>query len=50
MIGYYRHPTIFRDRVVFVAEDDLWMVSAEGGDAFRLTANPGTERLVDARK
>ena len=43
MIGYYRHPTIFRDQVVFVAEDDLWMVSADGGDAFRLTANPGTE-------
>ncbi|HJQ96146.1 MAG TPA: S41 family peptidase, partial [Acidimicrobiia bacterium] len=43
MIGYYRHPTIFQDWVVFVAEDDLWMVSAEGGDAFRLTANPGTE-------
>ncbi len=43
MIGYYRYPTIHRDRVVFVAEDDLWMVSSEGGNALRLTANPGTE-------
>ncbi len=41
--GYYRHPTINRDQVVFVAEDDLWTVTVEGGDAHRLTANPGME-------
>ena len=40
--GYYRHPTIHGDRVVFVAEDDLWTVPAAGGVARRLTASPGT--------
>src|SRR5262245_49296235 len=35
--GYVRFPTIYRDRVVFVAEDDLWQVSSEGGRAERLT-------------
>ncbi|WP_051759296.1 S41 family peptidase [Herbidospora cretacea] len=38
MAGYLRFPTIFRDVVVFAAEDDLWMVHADGGRAFRLTA------------
>jgi tricorn protease len=40
--GYYRHPTIHGDRLVFVCEDDLWCVPVEGGVARRLTANPGT--------
>jgi len=39
--GYYRYPTIYRDRIVFVAEDDLWLVSSKGGIAHRLTANLG---------
>ncbi len=39
--GYYRFPTIHDDTVVFVCEDDLWTVAANGGIARRLTANLG---------
>ncbi len=39
--GYYRQPTIFGNTIVFVSEDDLWVVSAEGGLARRLTTTPG---------
>ncbi|RJL21425.1 S41 family peptidase [Bailinhaonella thermotolerans] len=38
MPGYLRFPTVWNDVVVFVAEDDLWMVPIEGGRAWRLTA------------
>jgi tricorn protease len=41
--GYYRHPTIHGDSVVFVSEDDLWSASVDGGSAVRLTANPGSQ-------
>lgn len=40
--GYYRYPTISGDTVVFVSEDDLWTVSAQGGVARRLTSGLGT--------
>ena len=39
--GYVRFPTIHQDRIIFVAEDDLWYVSSEGGRAERLTAGLG---------
>ncbi len=41
MHGYYRQPTVFNDRVVFVSEDDLWEVSLDGGVARRLTSGKG---------
>ena len=45
--AYIRFPTIHEDRVVFSAEDDLWLVSAEGGVARRLTAGLG--RSIEPR-
>ena len=37
--GYYRQPSVYKDQVVFVSEDDLWKVSLSGGKAERLTSN-----------
>ena len=39
--GYVRFPTIYQDSIAFVSEDDLWLVSSEGGRAERLTASVG---------
>ncbi|RAL20381.1 peptidase [Lujinxingia litoralis] len=39
--GYYRHPTVSGDRVVFVSEDDLWEVPLSGGFARRLSGSRG---------
>ncbi len=39
MQGYYRFPTIHKDTIIFVSEDDLWTVPAPGGLARRLTSN-----------
>ena len=42
--GYYRHPTIHGETVLFVSEDDLWGVEATGGPARRLTSGRGPAR------
>jgi len=39
--GYLRAPTLARDGIVFVCDDDLWSVGADGGIARRLTAGLG---------
>src|SRR6266571_6565444 len=39
--GYVRFPNIHRDQIVFVSEDDLWLISSGGGRAERLTATVG---------
>lgn len=37
--GYFRHPAVHTDSIVFVSEDDLWSVPLSGGKAFRLTGH-----------
>ncbi|MBT9585408.1 PDZ domain-containing protein [bacterium] len=39
--GYYSTPSIHRETLVFTCEDDLWLVSREGGSASRITAGEG---------
>ncbi len=41
--GYYRSPAIHGERIVFLAEGDLWTVAADGGPAQRLTSHAGNE-------
>jgi tricorn protease len=41
--GYFRYPSLHGDTVAFTAEGDLWTAPATGGDARRLTTNPGEE-------
>ena len=39
MKGYFRFPTIYKDQIVFVCEDNLWKVTINNLHATRLTAN-----------
>src|SRR5260370_16813435 len=39
--GYGGFTSIHQDHIIFVSEDDLWLVSSEGGRAERLTAGVG---------
>jgi tricorn protease len=41
--GFYRQPALQGEQVYLVAEGDLWRVSAQGGEAQRLTTHPGLE-------
>jgi tricorn protease len=43
--GYLRYPDIHGDRIVFVAEADIWTAPVQGGTARRLTTHVGGESL-----
>ncbi|MEM7317316.1 MAG: protease, partial [Planctomycetota bacterium] len=42
-LGYFRHPALHEETIVFVAEGDLWSVSVDGGAAHRITSHAGEE-------
>lgn len=44
MHGYYSQPTIYNDNLVFVSEDDLWLIKGKDSTAIRLTSNLGMLR------
>ena len=41
--GYFMHPDLHENTMVFVAEGDIWTASVSGGMATRLTTHPGDE-------
>jgi tricorn protease len=43
---FFTYPTIHNDKIVFTYESDLWIASAQGGTAARLTTFPGTESFA----
>ncbi|TAD85493.1 MAG: protease [Bacteroidetes bacterium] len=42
--GYYQHPDIHQNTIVFVAEGDIWKVPIQGGLAQRLTTHTEEEQ------
>ncbi|MCX6138003.1 MAG: S41 family peptidase [Ignavibacteriales bacterium] len=40
---FMRNPDIYKDKIAFSYENDLWVVSSAGGTATRLTNSPGVE-------
>ncbi len=42
--GYYQHPDIHNNQIVFCAEGDIWTVALSGGIAQRLTTHAEEER------
>ena len=42
--GYLRYPHVHGELLVFVAEDDVWLAPAEGGRAWRLSADAAQVR------
>ena len=43
---FFTYPTINGDKIAFTYEADLWVASAQGGAATRLTTFPGTESFA----
>lgn len=43
--AYLRYPSVHGDRIVFVAEDAIWLVPTTGGRAHRLTADSARIRF-----
>lgn len=42
--GYLRFPHVHGDQLVFVADDDLWLASLDGGRAHRITTDGNPPR------
>jgi tricorn protease len=43
---FFRFPSISQNKIVFTYEGDLWLVSAQGGTATRITTFPGIEAMA----
>ena len=39
MQGYYRFPTIYKNKIAFVSDDDLWISDVNNLNTMRLTTN-----------
>ncbi len=42
-VRFVHDPDIYKDKIVFTYEGDLWIVSSSGGTASRITSSPGDE-------